>query len=84
MLLTNQEEVLVVGAFSVIVKSSIFAKVCFMLYPADGEDDVAQHGGLAVLGGLLPRPLVLPPPHGQGRHPGQLLVPGLWEADGLH
>ena len=79
----NQEEVLVGGAFSVIVKSSIFAK-CLMLYPADGEDDVAQHGGLAVLGGLLPRPLVLPPPHRQGRHPGQLLVPGLWEADGLH
>ena len=55
-----------------------------MLYPADGEDDVAQHGGLAVLGGLVPRPLVLPPPHRQGRHSGQLLVPGLWQADGLH
>ena len=80
----NQEEVLVGGAFSVIVKSSIFAKVCFMLYPADSEDDVAQHGGLAVLGALVPRPLVLPPPHREGRHSGQLLVPGLWEADGLH
>ena len=55
-----------------------------MLYPADGEDDVAQHGGLAVLGGLVPRPLVLPPPHREGRHSGQLLVAGLWEADGLH
>ena len=84
MLSTNQEEVLVGGAFSVIVKSSIFAKVCLKLYPADGEGDVAQHGGLAVLGGLLPRALVLPPPHREGRHSGQLLVPGLWEADGLH